>query len=204
MNTELENEIKLELVRLHKKWGLIGTIEMSGGFYMNYAQLGVNNSRVPIKRKQTWAEFFNREIGMIPKAEGDWAKVFQHTSLLPPSKYSSLRERIKRESKFFVPEQDLEGELDQIRVRQPNSRLTRSQMAHDLIKALRINEWFDENKKEKWERFNFSQRGSSIKAEKFVILVGRGFGYELIDELMDRFGIILELRPNRPEVFKTN
>ena len=60
MNTELENEIKLELVRLHKEWGLIGTIEMSGGFYMNYAQLGVNNSRVPIKRKQTWAEFFNR------------------------------------------------------------------------------------------------------------------------------------------------
>jgi hypothetical protein len=59
-------------------------------------------------------------------------------------------------------------------------------------------------KKEKWERFNFSQRGSSNQANNFVILVGRGFGYELIDEFMDRFGIILELRPKRPNVSKTN
>lgn len=204
MNTEIENEIMSELVRLHKEWGLIGAIEMSGGFYMNYAQLGVNNSQISNRKMQTWAEFLKREIGLIPKTEGDWYKVFQHTSLLPPSKYSSLRERIKSETKFFVTEEDLEGELDQLTVRQPRLRPNRSQMAHDLIKALRINEWFDENKKEKWERFNFSQRGSSNQANNFVILVGRGFGYELIDEFMDRFGIILELRPKRPNVSKTN
>jgi hypothetical protein len=171
---------------------------------MNYAQLGVNNSQISNRKMQTWAEFLKREIGLIPRTEGDWYKVFQHTSLLPPSKYSSLRERIKSETKFFVTEEDLEGELDQLTVRQPRLRPNRSQMAHDLIKALRINEWFDENKKEKWERFNFSQRGSSNQANNFVILVGRGFGYELIDEFMDRFGIIFELRPKRPNVSKTN
>ena len=152
MKSDLIKNINADLRTLHRKWGLNGSFEMSGGFFMNYAQLGLNNLGTNKKNQLTWADFFNLEVGLIPQNEDEWRIVFEKTSILPPRKFSSLRNELRKKKKFYLSEERFENRLDKSFMNCRIVRPSRSSMAYDLIHILRINEWFEESKKESWER----------------------------------------------------
>ena len=79
MKSDLIKNINSDLRTLHRKWGLNSSFEMSGGFFMNYAQLGLNNLGTNKKNQLTWADFFNLEVGLIPQNEDEWRIVFEKT-----------------------------------------------------------------------------------------------------------------------------
>ena len=198
MKSDLIKNINADLRTLHRKWGLNGSFEMSGGFFMNYAQLGLNNLGTNKKNQLTWADFFNLEVGLIPQNEDEWRIVFEKTSILPPRKFSSLRNELRKKKKFYLSEERFENRLDKSFMNCRIIRPSRSSMAYDLIHILRINEWFEESKKESWERLHFCQ-DTGDKGRK-IILVGRGFGYALAEDLKKHFDIYLELRPKSPSL----
>ena len=105
MKSDLIKNINADLRTFHRKWGLNGSFEMSGGFFMNYAQLGLNNLGTNKKNQLTWADFFNLEVGLIPQNEDEWRIVFEKTSILPPRKFSSLRNELRKKKKFYLSEE---------------------------------------------------------------------------------------------------
>ncbi len=79
---------------------------------------------------------------------------------------------------------------------------TPSAMGYDLIKTLRVWEWFERKKLSNWKGFQFCEDGFPKNPERRIILISRSFGWDLAKELKARFGILLNLRPGRDETRK--
>lgn len=196
--TALEEEILEDINRLKKLWGIDEPLQLSGGFYQNYCNLSVSNQKIRKKKRQTWAGVIRMELGYLPDTEKEWMEAFNLTGVLPPKKFTQLRNRL-RDYDDCVELEDLSDPVGENYLGEPFDCPTQSAMAYDLFKALRVSEWFDRNRLDKWERLQFCDDGFPRNPQRRLLLVSRSFGWDLSDELKSRFGIILSLRPGRDE-----
>ena len=93
--TALEEEILEDINRLKKLWGIDETLQLSGGFYQNYCNLSVSNQKIRKKKRQTWAGVITMELGYLPETEKEWMEAFNLTGVLPPKKFTKLRNRLR-------------------------------------------------------------------------------------------------------------
>jgi len=196
--TALEEEITEDIKRLKEEWGIEETLRLSGGFYQNYCNLSVTNRKIRKKKRQTWGGVLTQELGYLPETEREWLKAFNLTGVLPPKKFTKLRNRLW-DYDHCIELQDLSEPVGENHLGQPFVCPTPSAMAYDLIKTLRVWEWFERKKLSNWEGFQFCEDGFPKNPGRRIILISRSFGWDLAEELKARFGILLNLRPTRDE-----
>ena len=93
--TALAEEILEDINRLKKLWGIDEPLKLSGGFYQNYCNLSVSNQKIRKKKRQTWAGVITMELGYLPDTEKEWMEAFNLTGVLPPKKFTQLRNRLR-------------------------------------------------------------------------------------------------------------
>ena len=196
--TALEEEILDDVNRLKEVWGIEEPLRLSGGFYQNYCNISVTNRKIRKKKRQTWAGVLAQELGHLPETEKEWLQAFNLTGVLPPKKFTKLRNRLW-DYDHCIELQDLSDPVGENSVGEPYKCPTPSAMAYDLFKALRVWEWFDRSHLSRWEGFQYNNDGFPKNPGRSVLLISRRFGWDLADELKPRFGIILSLRPTRED-----
>ena len=196
--TAVEEEILREVNKLKRLWGIEEPLRLSGGFYQNYCNISVTNKKIRKKKRQTWAGVLAQELGDVPETEKEWLHAFNLTGLLPPKKFTQLRNRL-RDYDDCVELEDLSDPVGENQIGQPFECPTPSAMAYDLFKALRVWDWLDSSKYSSWEKVQYCNDGFPKNPGRRLLLVSRRLGYDLSDELKARFGIILTLRPGRDE-----
>ena len=196
--TVLEEEILEDLNRLKESWGIKAPLRLSGGFYQNYCHLLVSNRKIRQKKTQTWAGVLSQELGHLPEVESEWMEAFNLTGVLPPKRFSKLRNRLW-DYDHCIELEDLSDPVGDSLVGEPYECPTPSAMAYDVFKALRVWDWFDASNLSEWERLQFCNDGFPRNPKRYILLISRGFGWDLADELKARFGIILNLRPTRED-----
>ena len=127
-----------------------------------------------------------------------WMKAFNLTGVLPPKKFTKLRNRLW-DYDDCIELEDLSDPVGESLMGEPYECPTPSAMAYDLFKALRVWEWFDGSYLDKWERLQFCDDSFPRNPGRRLLLVSRRLGWDLEDELKARFGILLSLRPTREE-----
>ena len=175
--TALEEEILEDINRLKKLWGIDETLQLSGGFYQNYCNLSVSNQKIRKKKRQTWAGVITMELGYLPETEKEWMEAFNLTGVLPPKKFTKLRNRL-RDYDDCVELEDLSDPVGENYLGEPFDCPTQSAMAYDLFKTLRVWEWFDRNRLDKWERLQFCDDGFPRNPQRRLLLVSRSFGWD--------------------------
>ena len=196
--TALEEEILEDVNRLKKEWGIEEPLRLSGGFYKNYCNLSVSNRKIRKKKRQTWAGVLTQELGHLPETEKEWMEAFNLTGVLPPKKFTKLRNRLW-DYDDCIELEDLSDPVGESLMGEPFECPTPSAMAYDLFKALRVWEWFDRSDLDKWEGLQFCDDAFPKNPGRRLLLVSRRLGWDLTDELKARFGIILNLRPGRED-----
>ena len=194
--TALEEEILEDVNSLKEVWGIEEPLRLSGGFYQNYCNISVTNRKIRKKKRQTWAGVLAQELGYLPETEREWLKAFNLTGVLPPKKFTKLRNRLW-DYDHCIELQDLSDPVGENSLGEPYKCPTPSAMAYDLFKALRTWEWFDRSYLSRWEGFQYNNDGFPKNPGRSVLLISRRFGWDLAEELKARFGIILNLRPTR-------
>ena len=145
--TALEEEILEDISRLKEEWGIKEPLRLSGGFYQNYCNLSVSNRKIRKQKRQTWAGVLTQELGYLPETEREWLKAFNLTGVLPPKKFTKLRNRLW-DYDHCIELQDLSEPVGENHLGQPFVSPTLSEMGYDLIKTLRVWEWFERKKTE--------------------------------------------------------
>ena len=196
--TALEEEILEDVNRLKEVWGIEEPLRLSGGFYQNYCNISVTNRKIRKKKRQTWAGVLAQELGHLPETEKEWLQAFNLTGVLPPKKFTKLRNRLW-DYDHCIELQDLSDPVGENSLGEPYKCPTPSAMAYDLFKALRVWEWFDRSYLSRWEGFQYNNDGFPKNPGRSVLLISRRFGWDLAEELKPRFGIILNLRPGRDD-----
>jgi hypothetical protein len=134
----------------------------------------------------------------LPETEKEWLQAFNLTGVLPPKKFTKLRNRLW-DYDHCIELQDLSDPVGENSLGEPYKCPTPSAMAYDLFKALRVWEWFDRSYLSRWEGFQYNNDGFPKNPGRSVLLISRRFGWDLAEELKPRFGIILNLRPGRED-----
>ena len=183
---------------LEGSMGIEEPLRLSGGFYQNYCNISVTNRKIRKKKRQTWAGVLAQELGHLPETEKEWLQAFNLTGVLPPKKFTKLRNRLW-DYDHCIELQDLSDPVGENSLGEPYKCPTPSAMAYDLFKALRVWEWFDRSYLSRWEGFQYNNDGFPKNPGRSVLLISRRFGWDLADELKPRFGIILNLRPTRED-----
>ena len=196
--TALEEEILEDVNRLKDLWGIEEPLRLSGGFYQNYCNISVTNRKIRKKKRQTWAGVLAQELGHLPETEKEWLQAFNLMGVLPPKKFTNLRNRLW-DYDHCIELQDLSDPVGENSLGEPYKCPTPSAMAYDLFKALRVWEWFDRSYLSRWEGFQYNNDGFPKNPGRSVLLISRRFGWDLAEELKPRFGIILNLRPTRED-----
>ena len=196
--TALEEEILEDVNRLKELWGIEEPLRLSGGFYQNYCNISVTNRKIRKKKRQTWAGVLAQELGHLSETEKEWLQAFNLTGVLPPKKFTKLRNRLW-DYDHCIELQDLSDPVGENSLGEPYKCPTPSAMAYDLFKALRVWEWFDRSYLSRWEGFQYNNDGFPKNPGRSVLLISRRFGWDLAEELKPRFGIILNLRPTRED-----
>ena len=196
--TALEEEILEDVNRLKQVWGVEEPLRLSGGFYQNYCNISVSNRKIRKKKRQTWAGVLAQELGHLPETEKEWLQAFNLTGVLPPKKFTKLRNRLW-DYDHCIELQDLSDPVGENSLGEPYKCPKPSAMAYDLFKPLRVRNWFDRSYLSRWEGFQYNNDGFPKNPGRTVLLISRRFGWDLADELKARFGIILELRPGRDQ-----
>ena len=128
---------------------------MSGGFYQNYSNISVSIRKIRKKKRQTWAGVLAQELGHLPETEKEWLQAFNLTGVLPPKKFTNLRNRLW-DYDHCIELQDLSDPVGENSLGEPYKCPTPSAMAYDLFKALRVWEWFDRSHLSRWEGFQYN------------------------------------------------
>ena len=196
--TALEEEILEDVNRLKDLWGIEEPLRLSGGFYQNYCNISLTNRKIRKKKRQTWAGVLAQELGHLPETEKEWLQAFNLMGVLPPKKFTNLRNRLW-DYDHCIELQDLSDPVGENSLGEPYKCPTPSAMAYDLFKALRVWEWFDRSYLSRWEGFQYNNDGFPKNPGRSVLLISRRFGWDLAEELKPRFGIILNLRPTRED-----
>lgn len=196
--TALEEEILEDINRLKDLWGIDEPLRLTGGFYQNYCNISVSNRKIRKKKRETWAGVLAQELGHLPENEKEWIEAFNLTGVLPPKKFTKLRNRLW-DYDHCIELQDLSDPVGENSLGEPYKCPTPSAMAYDLFKALRVWEWFDRSYLSRWEGFQYNNDGFPKNPGRSLLLISRRFGWDLADELKPRFGIILNLRPGRDQ-----
>ena len=148
--TALEEEILEDVNRLKEVWGIEEPLRLSGGFYQNYCNISVTNRKIRKKKRQTWAGVLAQELGHLPEPEKEWLEAFNLTGVLPPKKFTKLRNRLW-DYDHCIELQDLSDPVGENSLGEPYKCPTPSAMAYDLFKALRVWDWFDRSYLSRWE-----------------------------------------------------
>ena len=196
--TALEEEILEDVNRLKDLWGIEEPLRLSGGFYQNYCNISLTNRKIRKKKRQTWAGVLAQELGHLPETEKEWLQAFNLMGVLPPKKFTNLRNRLW-DYDHCIELQDLSDPVGENSLGEPYKCPTPSAMAYDLFKALRVWEWFDRSYLSRWEGFQYNNDGFPKNPGRSLLLISRRFGWDLAEELKPRFGIILNLRPTRED-----
>ena len=168
-------------------------IRLSGGFYQNYSNIHLI-SKAKLPHPKNWGKLIERELGFIPQEELHWEAVWAAYGVLPPEEFRELSRRLSKFNsrlRLSSLDQPVKKTIDYHTF--PSS----GALAYDVLKAIRVSEWFDLKEFEPFGRLTFEDGGFFRLIERNMALCGRLTGYELADALQERHGIVFELLPPR-------